>query len=277
MMHASIRVGARALVACLLLSIAACEVGDGGAGGDPWTALEGWPRHEEEAIRVTGTVDEIGVEGGVWVIRAPGGEEWAPIELPEAFRIEGAGVVADVRRRPDLLSIGMRGSLVEVLRIRHGSVPEADDAALAGDAGIEAATSPAAGTAAEAPARLVGEWRIVDAHLPGVSTGAAAAERWFGRTIQYGRTFAFGPNGECSTATFETRRADVDGLLSGGYGIPRESLPPLAEADEVIVAEVRCGGATWDALGGTVLLLDDGRALTPLDGAFLSLERVDAP
>ncbi|MEK9501961.1 hypothetical protein [Gaopeijia maritima] len=259
------RAPARVLLVSVLLAVSACDPSEGGAGGDPWTTLDGWTAHGDEAVRIAGLVDEVSVEGGIWVIRSPNGEEWAPIELPEPFRIEGAGVVADVRPRPDLLSIGMRGTLVEVLRIRHGSVPGVDDAE-------EGAPVESAAARTEAPARLVGEWRIVEAHLPGVSTGPADAGRWIGQTVQYGSTFAYGPNGECGAAVFDARRVELDGLLSGAYGVPRESLPPVAEADEAILVEVQCDGGAWTALGATVLLLDDGTALTPWDGAFLTLE-----
>lgn len=261
------RAPARVLLVSVLLAVSACDPSEGGAGGDPWTTLDGWAEHEEEAVRIAGLVDEVSVEGGVWVIRAPDGQEWAPIELPDAFRIEGAGVVADVRTRPDLLSMGMRGTLVEILRIRHGSVPGIDE-----EDGAAPSVEPAAART-EAPARLVGEWRIAEAHLPGVNTGADDARRWIGQTVQYGSTFAYGPNGECGAAVFDARRVELDGLLSGAYGVPRESLPPVAEVDEAILVEVRCEGGAWTALGATVLLLDDGTALTPWNGAFLTLER----
>lgn len=268
MTHRPPRAGLRAFVFCVVALLPACDARDRGAGADPWTTLDGWPRHEEEAIRVVGTVDEVSVEGGIWIIRAPDGAEWAPVDLPEPFRIEGAGVVTDVRERPDLLSIGMRGTLVEILRIRHGSVPGGAE-----EGGGDAVIAPVA-SRSDAPAPLVGEWRIAAAHLPGVSTGPTAAERWIGETVRFGSTFAFGPNGECGTATFETRRADVDALLSGTFGVPRESLAPVAEVDEVILVEVFCNGTSWNALGATVLLLEEGTALTPWDGAFLTLEPV---
>lgn len=249
-----------------LAALAACGPTDRTSGGDPWTTFAGWEEHAEESFQIVGTVRERDLEGGIWVIRAPDGEEWAPLGIPEDFRVDGAGVVADVRTRPDLMSFAMVGEIVEILRIRHGSVPAGSEGEVPADV-----LPPASG---EAPSALLGEWRIVEAHLPGISTGRAAAERWIGRSVEYGRTFSFGPNGECTSATFDARRSGVDALLSGRYGIPSESLPPVAEAESVVVVEVHCDGAFWNGLGATVLLLDDGRALTPWDGAFLVLERV---
>lgn len=98
-----------------------CEARESAAVADLWTTLPGWPAHEAEAIRVVGVVESTDAARDLWVIRDAQGAEWAPLELPPPFRVEGAQVVTDVRRRPDLLSIGMTATLVEILRIRHGT------------------------------------------------------------------------------------------------------------------------------------------------------------
>lgn len=249
-------------------ALSACGPSERPSVGDPWTTLEGWEEHGESAVNVAGYVEHREVEGGVWVIREPGGTTWSPVNLPEAFQIDGAGVVADVRLRPDLLSIGMVGELVEVLRIRHGAVPEARDDAVGTTA--VAVDGGGAGPGAD----LFGEWRVVDSHVPGVSAmSESRAASWRGRALIYGPSSATSPNGDCAEASFAERSSSVDALLSGEFGVPPETMPLLADRDEVRVVDVRCRGASWDAVGQTVLLLDERRALTPWDGVFFELRR----
>ena len=102
---------------------------------------------------------------------------------------------------------------------------------------------------------------------------SSRAASWRGRALEYGPRSARSPNGDCVEASFSERTVDVDALLSGQYGVPPESLPPVAGLDEVRVIDVRCAGASWAAVGQTVLLLDDRRALTPWDGVFFELRR----
>lgn len=249
------------------LGAVACGSPEGSAVGDPWTTLDGWEEHQGSAIDVVGVVEWREIEGGTWVIREPGGAVWAPVNLPASFQIDGAGVVADVRLRPDLMSIGMTGELVEILRIRHGAVPTAPSPAPAGAPEPEPA-GPVPGSG------IFGEWRVVDAHQPGVSAmGASRAASWRGRAFFYGPGEARSPDGECVEASFSERTVSIDALLSGQYGVPPETLPPVAGLDEVAVVDVRCGGASWNAAGQTVVVLDDRRALTPWDGVFFELHR----
>lgn len=257
----------RGAIAAAVIVLAACGPSERAPVGDPWTTLEGWEEYRESAVNVVGVVEHREVEGGTWVIREPDGTPWSPVNLPEAFQIDGAGVVADVRLRPDLMSIAMAGELVEVLRIRHGAVPGAPAPAAAADSAVEA-------TAAAPGAGLFGEWRVVDAHVPGVSAmSSSRAANWRGRALEYGPRSARSPNGDCVEASYAERTVGVDALLSGQYGIPPENLPPVAGLEQVRVLDVRCAGASWNAVGQTVLLLDDRRALTPWDGVFFELRR----
>lgn len=83
----------------------------------------GWVELASEAdgptIRITGTVQHQEVEGGVWVIRTDEGK-YQPMNLPPAFQVDGMAVEAEAVRRTDMVSIGMVGPLVELLRIRQG-------------------------------------------------------------------------------------------------------------------------------------------------------------
>jgi len=72
------------------------------------------------ALQFAGTVHRLDVEGGVWVIRDPQGATYQPTNLPETFRKEGMSVEAEGRRRDDLASIGMAGTLVDLTRWADG-------------------------------------------------------------------------------------------------------------------------------------------------------------
>lgn len=86
----------------------------------------GWVELASEAagptIRITGVVRHVEVEGGVWVIRTDQGT-YQPMNLPPAFQVDGMTVEAEAVRRTDMVSIGMTGSLVQLLRIRRQDHP----------------------------------------------------------------------------------------------------------------------------------------------------------
>lgn len=66
-----------------------------------------------------GAVHHLEIEGGLWVIRDAGGTQFSPTNLPEAFKVEGLAVEFDARRRDDMVSVGMSGPLIEIVRIRR--------------------------------------------------------------------------------------------------------------------------------------------------------------
>lgn len=82
----------------------------------------GWVELDSEAegptLRIIGTVQRKEVEGGVWVIRTDQ-DTYQPMNLPPAFQVDGMAVEAEAVRRADMVSIGMAGPLVQLLRIRH--------------------------------------------------------------------------------------------------------------------------------------------------------------
>jgi hypothetical protein len=71
-----------------------------------------------DAIEVTGTVVYVNLEGGFFAIHGDDGSKYNPINLPEAFRKDGLKIKALVRPRPDVMSIHMAGSIVEIIGIR---------------------------------------------------------------------------------------------------------------------------------------------------------------
>jgi heat shock protein HslJ len=112
------------LVPVFTLILASCA-GAGGEGGEE----EGWVELKPEAAdtgsprRITGTVHHLDLEGGLYVIRDAEGTNYDPTNLPEAFRVEGLAVEAAAQRRDDLMSIGMVGPMVDLLRIRERGAP----------------------------------------------------------------------------------------------------------------------------------------------------------
>ncbi|WP_375056768.1 META domain-containing protein [Zobellella sp. DQSA1] len=73
----------------------------------------------EPELSFTGLVHYLELEGGLYLIRDAGGTNYHPINLPDAFRRDGLAVEVEARRRDDLLSIGMVGPMIELLRIRR--------------------------------------------------------------------------------------------------------------------------------------------------------------
>jgi hypothetical protein len=97
----------------LTLTLAACA----SAPSHGWLELNA--DRTGPTVQITGAVHRLEVEGGVWVIRDAQGTTYQPVNLPDAFRKEGMSVEAVARHKNDLVSIGMAGPLVELLRIRE--------------------------------------------------------------------------------------------------------------------------------------------------------------
>ena len=83
-----------------------------------WTELkpegEGGP-----PFHLTGTVTKMDIEGGLWVIRAQDGAKYNVINLPQDFRVDGAEIEADARRRENVQTIDMAGPSIDIQRIRR--------------------------------------------------------------------------------------------------------------------------------------------------------------
>lgn len=92
---------------------------------DDWLVMASEPAGDASLERISGSVHRREVEGGVWVIRTDAGSTLHPRNLPAAFQVEGLRIEAEVRRRDDMVSIGMVGPIVELVRIRRS----AEDAA----------------------------------------------------------------------------------------------------------------------------------------------------
>lgn len=72
---------------------------------------------EPDERQLLGTIRFLPIEGGCWVIDARDNVRYEPIGLPEAFRVDGRGVIVTLLQRPDVGSYCMVGRIVEVISI----------------------------------------------------------------------------------------------------------------------------------------------------------------
>jgi hypothetical protein len=92
-----------------------------GGGKFNWVELKPPAAGSGPIIQIKGTVHHLDLEGGLYVIRDAEGTTFNPANLPEAFRVDGMAIEADAQRREDLVSIGMVGPIVDLVRIRERS------------------------------------------------------------------------------------------------------------------------------------------------------------
>lgn len=111
-----------ALSSVLLLSLALLLSACSSPGQGGWQRLA----PGEPELRFTGMVHYLELEGGLYLIRDAGGTNHNPVNLPDAFRRDGLAVEVEARRRADLLSIGMVGPMVELVRIRRAESEPAE-------------------------------------------------------------------------------------------------------------------------------------------------------
>lgn len=89
-----------------------------GTDKNAWIELGSDPISAKPMIQITGMVVHSNLEGGLYLIRGADGTTYNPTNLPEALRIDGLSIEAAARRRNEGVSIGMVGSMVELVRIR---------------------------------------------------------------------------------------------------------------------------------------------------------------
>ncbi len=103
------------LVAALILS--ACA----GTDKNAWVELRSGPATDRPIVQINGTVVRSDLEGGLYLLRSADGTNYNPTNLPDAFRVDGQAIEATAQRRDDLVSIGMVGVIVDLVRIRARS------------------------------------------------------------------------------------------------------------------------------------------------------------
>ena len=83
-----------------------------------WVELRAEHMATKPMVQITGTVFRSDLKGGLYLIRNAEGTNYNPTNLPDAFWVDGLAIEATAQRRDDLVSIGMVGSLVDLVRIR---------------------------------------------------------------------------------------------------------------------------------------------------------------
>ncbi len=134
-------------------------------------------------LRLSGTIRHVDLEGGLYVIRVADGTQYNPLNLPDELKADGLAIEAEARRRDDTMSIGMIGTIVELLRIRKrpGLVAKAVTAPAAEEPAAEPAPSALDGTA----------WRLEDLAGKGVIDNAQV-------TLQFSSDGRAGGSGSCN-------------------------------------------------------------------------------
>jgi hypothetical protein len=111
------------LIAFVILAVAACSP-DGSprrgpvAAPNPVKPTEALRAPERDAVSLTGTIHHVDAEGGVYVIRTEGGQQYRLVELPAEFREEGLGVRLEGLLHDDVLTKDMAGQAIDIVEIR---------------------------------------------------------------------------------------------------------------------------------------------------------------
>jgi hypothetical protein len=103
------------------LAIAAMLVACAGRPEKEWVELQIEDPGTGPTFSMTGTVHHLDLEGGLFVIRDDEGKQYQPLNLPQAFRVDGMPVEVEARRRTDVMTTGMAGATIELVRIRGRS------------------------------------------------------------------------------------------------------------------------------------------------------------
>ena len=109
----------RSLVACILFLAAACNSGGSQPGSADWVVPTTPAEGKGEQMHLTGVVKFHEVEGGFYAIQGEDGVTYDPTNLPEEFKQDGIAVEAEVRKRPDVMSVRQVGTIVDIERIRR--------------------------------------------------------------------------------------------------------------------------------------------------------------
>lgn len=65
-------------------------------------------------MKITGTIEKIDLNGGVWVLQAEDGNTYELYKMPEQLKLPGETVTVDVRIREDIDTMNMVGPVAEV-------------------------------------------------------------------------------------------------------------------------------------------------------------------
>ncbi len=77
------------------------------------------PGENISEINGTGTVRFNPIEGGFYGIVGDNGENYDPINLEKEFQVDGLRVRFEAKKRDDLASFHMWGTLIEIINIKR--------------------------------------------------------------------------------------------------------------------------------------------------------------
>jgi len=77
------------------------------------------PVEEISDISGTGTVKFLDFEGGFYGIISDNGENYDPINLSKEFQVDGLRVRYDARKRENMASFHMWGTIIEIINIER--------------------------------------------------------------------------------------------------------------------------------------------------------------
>jgi len=83
-----------------------------------WTSVSP-ERASRPSFRMTGSIEHLDLEGGVYVIQGDDSVTYAPTNLPAAFQYAGTRVEADARKSDQAMGIHQVGHPIELVRIRQ--------------------------------------------------------------------------------------------------------------------------------------------------------------
>lgn len=122
---------------------------------------------------------------------------------------------------------------------------------------------------------VFGRWTVTGHRFGAVSAlDENTAGQLHGRTLSFAADRVESGADECATPRYEVREANVlEFLLSEFRSSPMDLGLQVAADSQVTVVDTDCIDQPWTTLGSRVLLLPDGSALAPWDGAFFELSR----
>jgi len=173
-----------------------------------WVELKPADTGSGQSLHIQGTVHHLDLEGGVYVIRDAAGTSYNPTNLPAEYRVDGLAVEADARRRDDVVSIGMVGTMVDLERIRKAASSEAEPPNLVGTTWLLEDLA-GAGVIDRIQATL-------SFSANGTASGNASCNQFNGPATVSGSTVSFGPLATtrkmCPEAVMDQERRYLEAL-----------------------------------------------------------------
>jgi inhibitor of cysteine peptidase len=80
--------------------------------------LQSCTTENEDAVKVTGTIVFVSLEGGFYGIKGDDGKNYDPTNLPQEFQKDALRVRFEARELPNRASVHMWGAIVELVTIQ---------------------------------------------------------------------------------------------------------------------------------------------------------------